>query len=233
MPKKDLYLILGVSPGAAPEAVRDAYRKLAKQHHPDASGDGDAGRFREIAEAYETLSDPHKRERYNGEQTRRADAEKKDRDIGRRHGSPPTDAVGFGRFRGRRGASPVEPIPAAPEWRRRDRFGDQGYFTESPLLELAVELTPEEALNGATDRFEIPVRGECPECAGSGGFWGGACTRCMGRGMLTNRFRVSVHVPAGVRQGEILDLPLRFGRRSLLIRLHVRIRRPPSVFAGA
>ena len=55
----DFYALLGVTPDATPAQIRSAYRKLAKQCHPDVNNSSDAAdRFREITEAYDTLTDP-------------------------------------------------------------------------------------------------------------------------------------------------------------------------------
>jgi hypothetical protein len=64
---KDYYALLGITPGATTRQVKAAYRKLAKLHHPDACpGDPDApARFRDITEAYETLSDQMRRKAYD------------------------------------------------------------------------------------------------------------------------------------------------------------------------
>lgn len=61
---KDYYDILGVGKSASPEEIKKAYRKLALQHHPDKSN-GDDKKFKEINEAYQVLSDPAKRQRYD------------------------------------------------------------------------------------------------------------------------------------------------------------------------
>ncbi len=62
----DYYEVLGVSREADQDAIRRAYRKLARQYHPDLNADEDAEeRFKELGEAYEVLSDPEKRERYD------------------------------------------------------------------------------------------------------------------------------------------------------------------------
>ncbi|WEW55279.1 hypothetical protein PRK78_000708 [Emydomyces testavorans] len=68
--RKDYYKILGVEKTATEQEIKKAYRKLAIQHHPDKNRDGDGSdeQFKEIGEAYEVLSDPHKRASYdNGE----------------------------------------------------------------------------------------------------------------------------------------------------------------------
>src|SRR5882672_8031258 len=61
---KDYYRILGVDRGADDKTIKSAYRKLARKYHPDVNKGQDA-RFKEISEAYEVLSDPEKRRRYD------------------------------------------------------------------------------------------------------------------------------------------------------------------------
>ncbi len=60
----DPYTILGVKPGASADEIKKAYRKLAHQHHPDKKG-GNEARFKEVNEAYQILSDPDKKARYD------------------------------------------------------------------------------------------------------------------------------------------------------------------------
>lgn len=63
---KDLYHILGVDRRASPEEIKQAYRRLASQHHPDKGGDKE--RFQEIQQAYTVLSDPAQRQQYDNPQ---------------------------------------------------------------------------------------------------------------------------------------------------------------------
>lgn len=65
MARPDFYVVLGVDPDDPPERIRAAFRRLAKRHHPDRAGGHDTGRFREISEAYRTLSDPEARRAYD------------------------------------------------------------------------------------------------------------------------------------------------------------------------
>ena len=63
---KDYYKILGIARNADDKTIKSAYRKLARKYHPDVAKTKDAGdRFREVTEAYEVLSDPEKRRRYD------------------------------------------------------------------------------------------------------------------------------------------------------------------------
>src|SRR5258705_9936009 len=66
MDYKDYYKILGVPKTADDKAIKTAYRRLARKHHPDvAKGKESAARFQEVSEAYEVLSDAEKRKRYD------------------------------------------------------------------------------------------------------------------------------------------------------------------------
>ena len=67
MPRRDYYDVLGVSRSSSDKEIRNAYRKLARKHHPDLNPNDKAAeaRFKEVSEAYEVLSDPEKRKKYD------------------------------------------------------------------------------------------------------------------------------------------------------------------------
>src|SRR5262245_11562777 len=89
---KDYYQLLGVSESATPEEIKKAFRRLAKQYHPDRNPDKQAGeRFKEINEAHDVLSDAEKRRKY---------------DQLRRYGAFSGERAGSGPRGGRGGASP-------------------------------------------------------------------------------------------------------------------------------
>lgn len=163
---RDLYQILGVGRDASSEEIKRAYRRLARELHPDVNGSADAEqRFKEVAGAYEILSDPGRRQQYDtfGEGVGPA-------------GSPFGDvqdifdmffgAGGFGATR-RRGP------------RSRVERGEDVY--------VAVSLEFEEAAFGAHREIEIDALEVCARCLGNGSEPGSApvgCGTCGGTGVV-------------------------------------------------
>lgn len=176
--KRDYYEILGVPREATKEHVKDAYRKLALQYHPDRNKSPDAEeKFKEVSEAYAVLSDDEKRrqydqlghagidQRYTWEDIFRAtDFESIFRDLGFGFGG--FDSI-FDMFFGRRG----------PWQEERPRRG--------PDLRYNLEISLEEVASGATKEITVPRREACDACNGSGARKGTSpktCQRCKGTG---------------------------------------------------
>ena len=124
MAKKDFYEVLGITKTATPDEIKKAYRKLAKTSHPDVGGDAEA--FKEIAEAYEVLSDTDKRAKY--------------------------DKYGMSGFDKSMGdASGYDPIA---DFFKRAGFTPRGQrMNKGPNLTLSVKLTLEEIFTGVTKKF--------------------------------------------------------------------------------
>jgi DnaJ-class molecular chaperone len=205
---RDYYKILGVGRKADAKAIKSAYRKLARKYHPDvAKGKDDAEKFKEIAEAYEVLSDPEKRQRYDTLGP----------DWQRYAQAPPGGAPGGAGFRvddfgdagdfsdffrsvfgdlggGRRGTG-VRFDDLFSEGRRsgRSRGGD---------VQAGVEISLEEAFHGARKSFTLEGQEACPVCHGSGHVDNRACEACGGIGARRTRRQVDVRIPAGVRTGQ-------------------------------
>jgi molecular chaperone DnaJ len=184
--KRDYYEVLGVSKNASKEEIKDTYRKLAMQYHPDRNKAADAeDKFKEISEAYAVLSDEQKRrqydtlghagfdQRYTAEDIfRGADFETVFRDIG----------FGFGDlfrtfFGGGFGGGGFR--------ERRNRGQDIGY---------EIEITLEEAAKGTEKTIFVPRTEKCEVCAGSGASPGTSpktCPKCNGTGKIRNTRRNS------------------------------------------
>lgn len=234
MAQRDYYEVLGVPRDAAPDVIKQQYRKLARKFHPDANpGKPEAEeRFKEINEAYEVLSDPEKRARYD--QFGHAAA-----------AGAAGSAAGFGGFDfGNLGG--IEDLfdmftGAGPGRRRGPAQGAD--------LRADVVLTLEEVLTGVDRTLTVERQETCPTCQGSGAegpggletcpqcrgsgqvrqvresFFGSfvqvhTCPRCQGRGRIVTHpcrtcggrgsvrqeRRVPVHIPAGVEDGVRLRL---------------------------
>ena len=169
MEKRDYYEVLGVERSADEAAIKSAYRKLAHQYHPDKNhGSKEAEeKFKEASEAYEVLSDPDRRARYDR--------------FGHGSGQPFQD-VGFG------GAASINDIfgdifgemfgGGARRQRARTRGSDLRYHLDLPF---------EEAAFGTNARITIPRPRTCESCKGSGakpGTGPRACPTCGGSGEI-------------------------------------------------
>jgi molecular chaperone DnaJ len=225
--KRDYYDILGVDKQVSDEDLKKAYRKLARQHHPDLhTGDREKKsaeeRFKEINEAYETLSDQEKRKRYDmfGH-------------AGAQQGPGGFEGFDFGRggfgdvfndifddfFGQARGGS------------RAERGND---------LQYNLEVTFEEAVYGKEAKLKIPRWETCGECKGSGAKSSSSiktCPSCKGAGQL--RFQqgfFSVSRPCGQCQGagQIITEPCRTcqGRQRVHTERTIAVHIPAGIETG-
>jgi molecular chaperone DnaJ len=161
---RDLYGVLGVERGATDDDIKKAYRRLAREHHPDVNGDPAAEeRFKEVAGAYEILSDPEKRARYDAFGT-----------GGGPGGQPFTDLSDiFEMFFGSSGFG----VGRAGGQRTRVRRGDD--------VAVRLRLTFHEAAFGVRHDIELQRLAVCDRCMGNGAEPGSApiaCRTCGGRG---------------------------------------------------
>jgi molecular chaperone DnaJ len=226
---RDPYEVLGVSKTASEDEIKKAYRKLARENHPDRNaGDGAAEeRFKEIQSAYDLLSDTEKRKQYD---TFGADG-------GRMGGGPFGPGGGgirfedvdfdlgdlFGSMFGGRAARQARPRP--------ERGVD---------LESHVRLSFEDALRGATVRVPVEVETACHVCGGTRAEPGTApktCPECGGSGVVADSqglFALSRPCPRCRGNGVIVDRPCRAcrgtGRERVTRRYQVKV--PPGAKDG-
>ena len=181
---KDFYSILGVNEKASQEEIKKAYRKLSKQFHPDVNPEG-AERFKEIAEAYDTIGTESKRQEYDN---------KKNNPFGgmfNGSGGGGMDDL-FSMFNG--GFNPFQQ-------RRRQRAPDKV---------LNVHVTPSESMLGSNKKINYHKKEQCSVCSGNGGKRE-QCMTCQGRGVVQQQFNFGgqIHVqthdcPSCKGQGSVL-----------------------------
>ena len=205
---KDYYRILGVDRSADDKTIKSAYRKLARKYHPDVTKGKDSGeRFREVTEAYEVLSDPEKRRRYD---TLGPDWQRyADPGMGGQPGPGMRVEYGdggdfseffrtvFGDLGGGRTGRGADLGDLLGGFRRGRQDPGRGQDVQAN-----VTITLEEAYSGTRKAFEFESEEPCPTCRGAGHVGGKPCTACHGGGWQRSRHEVDVRIPAGVRTGQ-------------------------------
>lgn len=233
---KSFYDILGVSKTATEDEIKSAYRKLARQYHPDLhpGDEAAANKFKEISEAYDTLSDPQKRAAYDNPSP-----------FGGGGGAGFEGFSGFSGFGGG-GSSIFDSI--------FDMFGGGGtrggrVQNVGEDINLNLTLTFEEAAFGVQKEITVSRREPCATCGGTGakdgthykkcGTCGGTgrvkyaqntpfgqvvservcsacrgtgkiieenCPDCGGKGILRRKVTLKVNIPAGVETGQVMTV---------------------------
>ena len=220
---KDYYKVLGVPQSATENEIRRAYRKLAKQNHPDANP-GKEERFKEISAAYDVLSDPGKRKEYD--EIRRLGPMAGAGFPGGAGGAGGpggpfnirTDNLGdlFGDILGRFGGGPGGPGGAAgSRGRTTTAAGQRGEDLEAEL-----HLSFVDALNGVTTTVNVSSEAPCTTCSGTGAAPGTSpivCSRCGGRGVTAENqglFSFSRACPQCGGRGMVVETPCSICRGS-------------------
>ena len=210
--KRDYYEVLGVSKSASDDEIKKAYRKKAKQYHPDLNpGDAEAeAKFKEANEAYEVLSDSQKKARYD--------------QFGHAGVDPNYGAGGGGAYGGGFGGGGFD-------------FGDLGdifgsFFgggfgggrqanpnapQKGETVQTRVTISFEEAAKGCKRTVDINRVDSCPDCHGTGASAGSSpktCPDCQGRGYVNVQQRTPFGVissqkscPKCQGKGKVVDNP--------------------------
>ena len=209
---KDYYKTLGVAKSAAAKEIKAAYRKLARQWHPDVNPTKKKEaeeKFKEISEAYEVLSDPEKRKTYD---TLGSDWQQRARDFQDartyQYQSAPSGSAQFDfgdlgdggfseffqTFFGNIGRSATT---QAGRGRRASRGSD---------IESTIELSLRDAYAGGKRTLNMQTHVPCPRCHGTGNDHGKLCSECHGNGVIATTKSLEVTIPAGVRDGQRIRL---------------------------
>jgi molecular chaperone DnaJ len=200
----NLYDVLGVAKNASEDEIKKAYRKLARQYHPDRNPGDDSAeeRFKEVQGAYDVLSDPEKRKQYdtfgsaNGRPGAGEGFDPRNFNFNVGDLGDLGDLLGGFFGRGRR------------EQQQERRRGVRGAD-----LETEVRLSFEDSLRGVETRIPVTVDVACSECGGSGAKPGTApviCPECNGRGVISESqglFALSQPCPRCRGNGTVIEDP--------------------------
>ena len=203
MASKDYYNILGIKRNASEQEIKQAYRRLARKHHPDVNPSDKSAetKFKEINEAYEVLSDKENRKKYDkyGDQWQYADQFEQ-------AGWQQTPFWDFGRssgttsfhFAGDNLDSLFDELLRGTRTRTYTRRAQprRGRDIEAP-----VEVTLEEAYHGTKRTLSLQAEEPCPSCQGSGWIQNVPCSTCQGLGIVPRLKRLEVKIPPGVKTG--------------------------------
>lgn len=236
--KRDYYEVLGLTKGASEDEIKKAYRRLAKKYHPDMNpGDSSAeSKFKEVNEAYEVLSNPEKKARYD--QFGHAGVDPNfgagggyggfggmDFDLGDIFGSFFGGGFGGGGTRNKNGPRKGSSIQARVTVSFEEAaFGCEKEITISRLDTCGTcggngcepGTTPEVCSNcrgtgsvrtqQRTPFGVMQTTQECPNCHGTGKIIHQPCHDCKGTGSVRKQKRVNVNIPAGIDNGQTLSL---------------------------
>ncbi len=214
MASRNYYVILGVASNETEHGVRAAFRDLARRYHPDRIGPEGAAPFREIAEAYQVLGDPARRQAYDdllrGAHRARGDGLVREVSIRRDLAEArPSEEAMFSRFaRNFTGTG----IPKAEGVER---------------LNVEVAISEEEASRGARVRLAVPVFVPCMGCRARG------CNACGWTGTRESERPLTINVPPMSGRGTTFVVPLAgLGVHNFYLRVRVRVDRGAEPQSG-
>ncbi len=207
---QDYYKVLGVERAADADAIKKAYRKQALEWHPDRhQGDGREAaeaRFKQISEAYEVLSDPEKRKKYDRFGEHWEAGQDFEPEPGARTMSREEFEAAFGSSGG---FSDFFQQVFGDQFRQDFRGGPRPharyrYRGADVRAELHIPLS--EAIAGGKRSFEVPGRVSCPSCGGTGSLDQHVCPSCGGIGQVVKHKTVELSMPEALRDGMTLRL---------------------------
>ena len=197
---RDFYEVIGVPRTADEKEIKSAYRRLARKHHPDLNqSDSQAeSKFKELTEAYEVLSDPAKRKKYDrlGANWNAQGGQEETANYEQTHDGEAGYATIFDSFFGGLGGS---------------FMGGRGKFIQSQDLEHSVDVSLRELDSGTKRLVTYQSEDLCTQCKGAGSVKSTSgqsiCPGCKGAGVVSHNRRVEIKIPAGIQDGKKLRVP--------------------------
>ena len=226
------YLILGIDTDASQNEIKEAYRKMVQKYHPDHFGE-DASTFLRIQEAYQVLSDPASKRKYDQTILRPA----------------PSGKLKTSKMRDRYSADPEPLIPEKKNIRNDPISLSRAFGTYSPSfneifdriflnfepvqhqkskrienLKAEITISRRQAKSGGTLQLLMPVHVPCPLCHGVGfvGIW--ECHKCASYGVIDTEIPLLVSYPAGIQITFNKSISLnRFGIDNFYLNVCIRV----------
>jgi molecular chaperone DnaJ len=194
--KRNYYKVLNVDRDATPSEIKKAYRKAVKRYHPDVTAQDDE-KFKQIQEAYETLSDPSKKMLYDEEAISSRKSPLKRR-----------EPIAEGDFLFSFFDEPNLFRSIDNAW--YDFVSDFSWSEEDHSQKRFAELllTPSEARKGGEITLDVPFQIPCSRCLGTGRIGRLICGNCRGKGEERLERKVTVTIPPGVRDETEVRLPI-------------------------
>lgn len=223
---KNYYEILGISIESSTDEIKTAYRKLARKYHPDINKSPDAIQmFKDITEAYETLSTPQEREKYNTLKgffkpkkttTSAKKAEESYTETKTKNenyaSSVDLDKEKFYAHKNKRKEHKKNNsfIKTIKYWllklKKQKRDKENSKPRKGDNITTDVVITPEEVITGSKRIIHVLTTQTCPKCFGHRFVNGGKCSTCLGSGEISKRKKITVTIPKGIKDGAKLRL---------------------------
>ena len=224
--RKNYYEILGVEPDASNDVIKSAYRKLARKYHPDIAGESGVEKFKEVTEAYETLSDETRRKRYdillgifNYNKSKADRATQKEakkayqqtarqeevfKSAERQQSSTKKEETNnfqniFNEF--------LDGLKTKPQPQPKPKQKTEHRPINGSNITTDVVISMIEAMSGVSKTVNILSTQECTNCHGRPFANGMNCPVCDGKGVVSQHKKITVKIPANVKPNSKIRIP--------------------------